>query len=545
MDASDHDAIVVGAGPNGLVAANILADAGWSVLVLEEQPAWGGAVRSGELTVPGFEHDMFSAFYPFAACSPPIASLNLHEWGLQWRHAPLVIAHPRPDGSCACLSRDLEETVDGLERLHPGDGRAWRRLYSIWEEARPHLMEAVLGPFPPVRPAARLATAMGRDLMRLARLGVTPMRRLAEEEFYGWGGPMLLAGNALHADLTPEAALSGMFGWLLTSLGQDAGFPVAAGGSSRLADAMVTRLKDRGGRILCNRRVAEVSIRRNRAVGCVTDDGDAFAARKAVLADVGAPSLYLDLVGPEHLPLDFVRDIDRFQYDNATFKVDWALAKPIPWECEPARRAGTIHVARDLDFLSEVTAMVGRGMVPERPYLVLGQMNLADPSRSPAGTETAWAYTHLPQVVRGDMKGEITGAWDEREVEAFVGRIEAQVERLAPGFRDAIIRRHVFTPAKFQESNSNLVNGALNGGTSQLHQQAIFRPVPNLARPETPVRGLYLASASAHPGGGVHGAPGSNAALAALRNERRKRAAAAGALLAGLGAAASRAGRRR
>jgi phytoene dehydrogenase-like protein len=239
-----------------------------------------------------------------------------------------------------------------------------------------------------------------------------------------------------------------------------------------------------------------------------------------VLADVGAPRLFLELLGGASLPSRFVRELRRFQYDSATVKVDWALRAPIPWSAPDARRAPTIHVAESVDELSIGAGQMARGLIPEVPFLVMGQYAAADPTRQPAGAETAWAYTHLPQVVRGDAAGELSGTWDERDQELIAERIERRVEALAPGFRDLIAGRHVFTPKGMEAANPNLVNGAVNGGTAQMHQQAIFRPVPSVRRSATPVRALYLASASAHPGGGVHGAPGSNAARAAMLHDR-------------------------
>jgi phytoene dehydrogenase-like protein len=227
-----------------------------------------------------------------------------------------------------------------------------------------------------------------------------------------------------------------------------------------------------------------------------------------------------------------VDDLRRFQYDSSTVKVDWALSGPIPWMAEDARRAGTVHLAEGMDHFVEASRDLAMGCIPARPHLVVGQMGVADPTRSPAGTETAWAYTHVPQRVRGDAGGDLKGVWDFGEAEAFADRVEARIEALAPGFRSLIRGRYVATPPLLEAADANLVGGAVNGGTAQLHQQLVFRPVPGLGRAETPVRGLYLGSASAHPGGGVHGACGANAARAALAHDRlrRARAFAAGAL---------------
>jgi phytoene dehydrogenase-like protein len=521
----DADAVVIGAGPNGLVAANLLADAGWSVVVFEAEPDPGGAVRSGELTRPGFLHDRFSAFYPLGGASPVLNSLRLDRYGLRWRRSPLVLAHPLPDGRCPVLSMDLDETCASLDADSPGDGDAWRRLYGEWERLGGPMIDALLTPFPPVRAGARLAARLGpAGLARFARFVLLPVQRLAAEEFSGNGAAVLLTGLALHTDLAPDSAASGLFGWLLAGLGQQVGFPVPEGGAGQLTAALVARLEARGGRVVCNTRVTRVLVRDGRAVGVLTAGGDEVGAARAVVADVGAPALYRDMVGPEHLPGWVLDALDRFQYDNSTVKVDWALDGPIPWEADAARRAGTVHMADDMEHFVMSSADMARSRIPARPTLVVGQMGVADPTRSPPGTETAWAYTHVPQAIRGDAGGDLKGVWDLAEADAFADRIEAEIERLAPGFRSLVRGRYVATPPILEASNANLVGGAVNGGTAQLHQQLIFRPVPGLARAETPVRRLYLGSASAHPGGGVHGGCGSNAARAALAWDRLSRA---------------------
>ncbi|MEU0037588.1 NAD(P)/FAD-dependent oxidoreductase [Streptomyces sp. NPDC006333] len=516
------DAVVIGAGPNGLVAANLLADAGWSVEVLEAQDEPGGAVRHDRGVDPNFASDLFSAFYPLAAASPVLAGLQLEQEGLSWSHAPKVLAHPLRDGRCAVLSRDLEETAANLETFAPGDGAAWKELREVWETLRTDIIEALFNPFPPLRAGARLALRLrAAGGLRLARTMVLPVRRLGEEEFRGEGGRLLLAGNALHADLSPEAAGSGGFGWLMSMLGQTYGFPVPTGGSGALTAALVRRLARRGGAVRCGEQVTEVVVRGGRAVGVRTKSGEAVPARKAVLADVSAPALYGSLVAERHLPGRLLADLKRFQWDFATFKIDWALNGPVPWTCPEAARAGTVHLADGVDGLTRFAAQIAMGRIPDEPFALFGQMTTTDPSRSPRGTESAWAYTHVPHKVRGDAGDDgLTGSWDAREQEAMADRVEAQVEAYAPGFRGLIRARRILAPPTLESLDANLHGGAINGGTTALHQQLVFRPSPGTGRPETPVPGLYLASASAHPGGGVHGAPGANAARAALRRHR-------------------------
>ena len=518
------EAVVIGAGPNGLVAANMLADAGLEVLVLEEQPVPGGAVRSGELTVPGFEHDLFSAFYPFAAASPAIRSLELERHGLRWCRSPLVLAHPTGEGPTAVLSQDLDETAASLEQFSPGDGEAWRRLMSLWERIEAPFMQAFTTPFPPVRSAARLAAQLRIEgALQFARLGIVPLRRFAEEYVHGSGAALLVGGNALHADLTPEMAGSALFGLILCGIGQRHGFPVPQGGAQRLTEALVARLRATGGEVLTGERVQRVLVKRGRAAGVLTAAGREISATAGVLADTGAPQLYRELLAPSDQPARILRRLERFQYDNSTIKLDWALSGPVPWSSPEARRAGTIHIAESLDFLSDATGALERQMIPERPFLIFGQYSMADVTRAPPGAETAWAYTHVPQRVRGDLGGQLKGAWDAAELESYAARMEAEVERLAPGFGELILGRSIMGPHELERHDRNLVGGALNGGTAQLHQQLVFRPVLGAGRPETPIRGLYLASASAHPGGGVHGAPGAIAARALLNSRWRRR----------------------
>lgn len=532
--AGTPDAVIIGAGPNGLVAANVLADAGWQVIVCEEQPEPGGGVRSGSGPAAGFVYDHCSAFYPLTAASRVMRALELERYGLRWSHAGHVLAHPLTDGRAAVLSRDVARTAAGLEALGRGDGQAWMELHRLWDSLGPHLLNALFTPFPPVRSGLAMAARLrGPGLLRFARFGLLPVRRLIEEEFTG-PGSLLLAGSALHADLMPESAGSALYGWLLAMLGHQAGWPVPEGGAGQLTAALTRRLAERGGIVRVGDAVRQVIVRGGRAVAVRTASGTEIPAGRAILAAMAAPRLYGGLVSWDDLPPRLRSDLRRFQWDYSTFKVDWALRGPVPWQAAEVGDAGTVHVAASLDEMTQYAAQIATGHVPARPFVLAGQMTRADPRRSPGGTQALWAYTHLPQRVRGDAGGDLTGSWDDKEREVFADRLEDQIARFAPGWRDLVIGRRITSPPQFAAGDASMPGGALNGGTTALHQQLVFRPTPGLGRPETPITGLYLASSSAHPGGGVHGACGANAARAALRAHRVRlqRAAAAGVRLA-------------
>ncbi len=513
-------AIVIGAGPNGLVAANLLADAGWEVLLLEAQAGIGGAVSSDTDVADGFVHDTFSSFYPLAAASPVIGSLQLESHGLRWRRAPAVLGHPLPDGSWGLLHPDVEDTAAALDRHHAGDGDAWLELHRIWTGIGPNLVASLLSPFPPVRHGvgllARLPRAGGLDLVRTL---VEPAASLVENRFDSEAARLLLAGNAMHADIPMTATGSGLFGLLLAMLGQTVGFPVPEGGAGRLAAALAERFLGRGGEIRCGDRVRRIETKDGRATAVITDAGERHRAG-AIVADVSASLLYGGLLPWSELPDRTRQRMARFELDPATIKVDWALSGPVPWASPPATPPGTVHLADSMDELTAGQDKLHAHIVPAKPFLLMGQMSTTDPTRSPVGTESLWAYTHLPQVVHADEAGEVTGSWDGDEIRRLADRMQNRIEQYAPGFGSRVVARRVLGPRQLQERNESLVNGALNGGTAGLHQQLIFRPMTGLGRAETPIRGLFLGSASAHPGGGVHGACGANAARALLAAAR-------------------------
>lgn len=522
---STHDAVVIGAGPNGLVAANYLADAGWSVIVLEAQPHIGGAVRSDDDVHPGFTHDTFSSFYPLAAASPTITSFGLEEHGLTWRHAPAVLGHPLPDGDWALLHRDREITGSLLEQLHRGDGEAWLKLCSEWDDIGEQIVHALLTPFPPVRSSlaalARLPRVGGLEFVKAM---LTPVVDFGVQRFHGPGPRLLLAGNAGHSDIPITSPGSGLMGLLMSMLAQTVGFPVPEGGASGLSEALARRFRSRGGEIHCGAEVTAIDVEGRRATVVRTAGGDRYPAGRAVIASVVATHLYGGLLAPDDVPARTARAMKRFQRDPSTVKVDWALSSPLPWASPPVHQPGTFHVATSVQEMAEATAQVASGAVPRSPFMLAGQMTATDPTRSPKGTEALWAYTHVPQDVVADAgEGGISGSWDADDLERLADRMQARIEHLAPGFESTVLARRILGPRELEARDSNLIGGAINGGTSQLHQQLIFRPVPGLGRAETPIKGLYLASASAHPGGGVHGAPGVNAARAAIAHSRLHR----------------------
>jgi phytoene dehydrogenase-like protein len=503
------DAVVVGGGPNGLAAAIRLAEAGRPVTVLEAADRPGGAVRTEELTLPGFRHDTFSSVYPAAAASPVFARMPLDRHGLRWVHPAACSAHPLADGGAIALYRDVDATAASLDHRRAGDGERWRAFVTPLLDAFPALRATMLGSFPPIAGPLRLLGSLGLPgTLRFAQLVPDSARRLGRRLFESGEARAWLYGAAGHGDALPTAAGSAIAAVYLNLMGHAVGWPSPEGGAERLTDALVGYLRELGGTVRTGARVERVVTgARGRVAGVRLAGGEAVAA-DVVVADV-MPHALVALTGGE-LPSAYRRMLRRYRYGPATVKVDWALHGPIPWRAPEVAGAGTVHVGGGEDELLDTMKQSASGL-PQRPFMLVGQQSVADPTRAPAGKHTAWAYTHGPQ----------RGVGWEAALDGHVERMEAQVERYAPGFRQRIVARHVLGPADLERRDPNLVGGDVGGGSYRL-DQVIFRPLPRLSPYRTPVAGLYLGSAAAFPGGAVHGVPGDAAARAALRDGARR-----------------------
>lgn len=496
------DAVVIGSGPNGLAAAIRLAKAGREVLVLEAQETPGGAVRSAELTLDGFISDVASAVHPAGAASPVFGRMPLDQFGLEWVRPQVAMAHPMPDGRAGALYYDVNKTADNLNALHPGDGDSWRRWVSPWLENIEALKATVLGGFPPVTGLARLAVGVGlTNTLEFARLLLMPGAVLAHELFEGDHARAWLYGSVLHGDVAAEETGSAIAGTYLQILGHATGWPSPRGGAGRLTDALVGYLESLGGEVRTSSPVTRIVSDGRHLAGVLTADGSRVRTNM-VLADTG-PHAMLDMVGSV-MPSEYARRLARFRYGPRTVKVDWALDGPVPWTAPEARVAGTVHVGGPAEAVTAQTSDVRAGRIPEKPFMLFGQQSVADPSRAPEGKHTAWAYTRVPAQVSGP-----------EAVAAHAERMTDQMERFAPGFRDRVLARALSGPEDLQAGNANLVGGDVGGGTYAL-DQTIFRPIPQIVPYATPIRGLWLCSASTFPGGAVHGAPGWAAAGYAL-----------------------------
>jgi phytoene dehydrogenase-like protein len=496
------NAVVIGAGPNGLAAAIRLAEAGHQVTVLEEGDRPGGAVRTDELTLPGFRHDTFSSVYPAGAASPVFGRMPLERHGLRWVHPAACYAHPLPGGRAVALYREVEATEASLEAAHAGDGRSWRTFIEPLLGGFEAIRSTMLAGFPPVAGSLRLLRDLGpTGAARFGLLVPGSARGLGRRLFGGPGSRAWLYGSAGHGDVPPTDAGSAVAVTYLNLMGHAVGWPSPAGGAERLTEALVGYLRELGGEVRTQAAVNAIESANGRVTGVRTAGGERFVADVAIATVM--PHALVGMTG-EALAKPYRALLSRYRYGPATVKVDWALDGPIPWEAPEPRSAGTVHVAGAEDELVRAIAE-SRDQLPERPFLLLGQQSLVDPSRAPEGKHTAWAYTHGPSH----------GIDWRTQIDAHVERIEAQVERFAPGFRERILARHVMGPAELQRRDRNLVGGDVGGGSYRL-RQVVFRPVPGFSPYRTPLSGLYLGSAAAFPGGAVHGVPGDAAARAAL-----------------------------
>jgi phytoene dehydrogenase-like protein len=500
----DPDAIVIGSGPNGLVAACVLARAGLDVLVVEANGTRvGGAVGSEAGTLPGFVHDVGAGFFPWGSLSPAFKSLDLDAHGLRWKHAELESCHPAPDGTYACISRDHDVTARHFGT--PEDGEAWRRAATFYQRIEPRLLDLLMRTFPAVGPMLRL---LPFDLLRVAAVFASKGRWLANRWFRSEAARRVMPGLALHVDVGPDDWFGAALGYMLGMTATTGGYVVPEGGAQSIADALVHCLRSHGGRVRLRARVARVIVREGQAFGVVLDDGEEIPARR-VLADTDVGALLLRLVGVEWISGRLRDVLQEYPRGWGTFKMDWALGDVVPWEVEPAHRSAVVHAGDSLDDLARFTAQVRRGELPDNPYLVLGQQSRLDGTRAPPGEHTLWTYSRVPP--------QLPGGW-RAHAEAFADRIEERIEGLAPGFRTRIKARRIMAPPDLEAMDANLVGGDLGGGSNAWHRQLLFRPVFPWFRYRMPVTGLYLCSSYAHPGAGVHGMCGFNAAEVALKD---------------------------
>ncbi|HEX2252577.1 MAG TPA: NAD(P)/FAD-dependent oxidoreductase [Thermoanaerobaculia bacterium] len=471
MASPSYDAVIVGAGPNGLAAAVELARHGLGVLVVEARETVGGGLRSAELTRPGFVHDVCSAIHPMGIGSPCFSRWPLEDFGLEWMHPEVPLAHPLDGGRAAVQRRSVAETADGLG----ADGQAWRRLFGPLAERWDDLAEDVLRPV--LRPP--------RHPLTLARFGLPallPASLLAQVAFRGEPARALFAGIAAHTMVPLTAAATSAVALLLGTAAHAVGWPTPRGGAGRLADALAAYLRSLGGEIRTGWPVASL---------------DELPPSRAVICDL-TPKPFLAVAG-HRLPQRYRRRLAAYRYGAGVFKVDYALGAPVPWLHPDCARAGTVHVGGSLDEIAAGEQAAFRGEVPERPFVLVAQQSLFDPTRAPRRQHTLWAYCHVPRGFRGD----------------HTAAIEAQIERFAPGFGERVLERHVAGPADVERDNPNMVGGDIGGGIQDL-RQVIARPVARPTPYRTPVAGLYLCSAATPPGAGIHGMGGWHAARAAL-----------------------------
>jgi phytoene dehydrogenase-like protein len=493
--------VVVGAGHSGLICAARLASQGVEVRVVEQAQRPGGALGSQAQTLPGFVHDHCAGFLPVAAASPAFRDLPLDRYGLQWVTPEVAMAHPFGDGSAIALHRDVAATAASLEAAAPGAGSAWHSLVSPLLARREALVQTALSPLPPGAAALRLALALRRDGVELARRTLASAATFGLEVLGDARAAAWFSGSAVHSDLTPGSAGGAGFALFLKLLAHIVGWPFPRGGAGRLTDALVAHLHSLGGEVRCGAAVRSIEMRGRRVRGVRLAGGEGLDA-DAVVTTLSARPLAA-LLPDEALPRRVMQRLRSWRYGVGTFKVDFALDGAVPWVSADVRRAGVVHLGDTLDALFRSQQEAGLGRVPQEPAMVVGQHSLHDPSRAPGGKHTLYVYTHVP-------------ARPELPDDAIADRIEQRIEQFAPGFRGLVLARDVRSPERLERENPSLIGGDLAGGSMELDQQGPFRPAPELARYRAPLRGLYVAGASTHPGPAVHGVSGRGAADALL-----------------------------
>lgn len=471
-------ACVIGSGPNGLAAAIVLAQAGLDVEVFEAESTIGGATRTLDLTLPGFHHDFGSAVHPLAAGSPFFSSLPLENYGLEWIHSPSTLAHPFDDGTAITLDRDFATTASALGPNDGPDGPAWRRLFeplaARWTDLVPELLRPVL--------------ALPRHPFLLARFGlnaILPASTVARRHFRAEPARALFAGLAAHSFMALNQPLSSAFALVLGTAAHAVGWPIPRGGAQSLANALAAHLTHLGGRITTSTRIRSLSD---------------LPASDLILCDI-TPRQLLALA--PNLDAQYSRQLANYKYGPAAFKVDYALSRPIPWNSPDCLRAATVHLGGSLADIEASESAMSSGHHAAKPFVLLAQPTLFDPTRAPAGQHIAWAYCHVPNA--------------STESDATLSRLESQIERFAAGFRSTILARHISTPATLESMDANLVGGDVGGGMVNL-RQLLFRPTRRGYRTSAPH--IYLCSSSTPPGGGVHGMCGYHAAQMALRDHQ-------------------------
>ena len=470
-DKKDYDAIVVGSGPNGLTAAITLQREGLSVLLVEAKKEIGGGLLSAQLTLPGFIHDVCSAVHPLAISSPFFKSVPLAEHGLEFIQPPIPAAHPFDDGSAAALFRSVNETASTLK----GDVYTYRQLISPLLTVWPSLLDEILAPFHfPKHPLV---------MARFGLMGIPSATRLAKK-FHSKEARGLWAGMCAHSIQPLSNLTTSAFGLVLALIGHASGWPVAKGGSISIANALASYFVSLGGKIEANQKVESLKQ---------------LPSANAILLDV-TPRQLLEIAG-ENFSAFYKWQLERYRYGMGVFKIDWALSESIPFKASLCKQAGTIHIGNTFEEIADSEQSTAVGKISERPFVLLAQQSLFDSSRAPTGKQTAWAYCHVPNGSVVDM----------------TERIEKQVERFAPGFRDTIIARHTMNTEQLNGYNANYIGGDINGGVSDI-TQLFTRPALRLSPYKTSAKGIYLCSSSTPPGGGVHGMCGYHAARRVLKD---------------------------